>query len=132
MAIVALSDTTEAKRYNGISKDCRNVKWTMTSYAGKNCTGRKTVRKHTGPMPKCVKLNERGIRSLNWKCNSKEMEMAFYRGKKCTGPQARGIKGGYFKSWKFAYDKCINYDNPMNANNPKYIVSSKRIHPEGV
>ena len=51
MAIVALSDTTDAKRYPKINggqefSDCTKIKFSIISYAGKNCTGAKKVKKH--------------------------------------------------------------------------------------
>ena len=104
MAIVALSDTTEARarRYNGISRDCTNTKFTIIEYSDKNCKNQVKREDHK-EFEKCDQLSmgPTGV-TLARKCYNFQIEYEFYKGGvACKGKIARipkawgGPKGPY-------------------------------------
>ena len=125
MAIVALTSSTEAARYPGISNDCRNRNWEITMYSGPNCTGASQVMK-IGKPGKC---DNAGPVSIKYNCNAEELEIYLNKGPNCTGGRIRTPPiGAQFPTSRnmveFTYDECHPWDYRNKGG------QSFRIHPK--
>ena len=125
MAIVALTSSTEAvNNYSDISRDCRNVSWTITVYSGPKCTGAKQVM-NVGKPPKC---DVNGQYSFNYKCNTKEFGIVMHKGTDCTGERLRKPPAGYdgpvnLPKMEWDYDGCQRWNDDDTKG------KTFRIHP---